>query len=106
MRIADLGRVEIGAASERSTVRFNGRSAVARRHQAGRRPIPWNCRRPCAPICPRSSPSCRPACGRHCLRLVDLHRPFSIEAVFKTIGEAILLVLAIIFFFLRNFRAT
>jgi multidrug efflux pump len=30
----------------------------------------------------------------------------SIESVFKTIGEAILLVLAIIFFFLRNFRAT
>ena len=30
----------------------------------------------------------------------------SIEAVFKTIGEAILLVLVIIFFFLRNFRAT
>ena len=30
----------------------------------------------------------------------------SIEAVFHTIGEAILLVLAIIFFFLRNFRAT
>jgi multidrug efflux pump len=30
----------------------------------------------------------------------------SIQAVFKTIGEAILLVLAIIFFFLRNFRAT
>ena len=29
VRIGDLGRVEIGAASERSTVRFNGRSAVA-----------------------------------------------------------------------------
>ncbi|HEX9194576.1 MAG TPA: efflux RND transporter permease subunit, partial [Azonexus sp.] len=29
VRIADLGRVEIGAASERSSVRFNGRSAVA-----------------------------------------------------------------------------
>ncbi|MDQ5880376.1 MAG: multidrug efflux pump, partial [Pseudomonadota bacterium] len=29
VRIADLGRVEIGAASERSTVRFNGRPAVA-----------------------------------------------------------------------------
>ena len=30
----------------------------------------------------------------------------SIESVFHTIGEAILLVLLIIFFFLRNFRAT
>ena len=30
----------------------------------------------------------------------------SIEAVFKTIGEAILLVLVIIFFFLRNLRAS
>jgi multidrug efflux pump len=30
----------------------------------------------------------------------------SIDAVFKTIGEAMLLVLLIIFFFLRNFRAT
>jgi multidrug efflux pump len=30
----------------------------------------------------------------------------SIESVFKTIGEAIVLVLAIIFFFLRNLRAT
>jgi multidrug efflux pump len=29
VRIADLGRVEIGAASERSSVRFKGRPAVA-----------------------------------------------------------------------------
>ncbi len=106
VRIADLGRVEIGAASERSSVRFKGRSAVALGviKQATANPLELSkaLRAELPKITSELPAGMRVNIAYDSSIFIDR----SIEAVFKTIGEAILLVLAIIFFFLRNFRAT
>ena len=106
VRIADIGRVEVAAASERSTVRFNGRSAVALGviKQATANPLELSraLRAELPKIIAELPPGMRADIAYDSSIFIDR----SIEAVFHTIGEAILLVLAIIFFFLRNFRAT
>jgi len=106
VRIADLGRVEIGAASERSSVRFNGRSAVALGviKQATANPLELSkaLRAELPKVTSELPPGMRADIAYDSSIFIDR----SIEAVFTTIAEAILLVLAIIFFFLRNFRAT
>ncbi|MGB5010197.1 MAG: efflux RND transporter permease subunit, partial [Candidatus Dechloromonas phosphoritropha] len=106
VRISDLGRVEIAAASERSSVRFNGRSAVALGviKQATANPLELSkaLRAELPKVTSELPPGMRVDIAYDSSIFIDR----SIEAVFHTIGEAILLVLAIIFFFLRNFRAT
>lgn len=106
VRIRDVARVEIGAAAERTSVRFKGRSAVALGviKQATANPL-------------ELSKALRSALPKISEELPDGMRvdisydssvfiDRSIKSVFTTIGEAIILVLAIIFFFLRNLRAT
>ncbi|HZX31194.1 MAG TPA: efflux RND transporter permease subunit, partial [Rhodocyclaceae bacterium] len=106
VRVGDLGRVEIGAASERSSVRFNGKSAVALGviKQATANPLELSkaLRADLPKIVGELPPGMRADIAYDSSVFIDR----SIEAVFHTIGEAIILVLAIIFFFLRNFRAT
>ncbi len=106
VRIGDLGRVEIGAASERSTVRFNGKSAVALGviKQATANPLELS--KALRAELPRIIAELPPGMRADIAYDSSIFIERSIEAVFHTIGEAILLVLAIIFFFLRNFRAT
>jgi multidrug efflux pump len=106
VRIRDIGRVEVGPASERSSVRFNGRSAVALGviKQATANPLELsNALRAQLPNITGELPA-----GMQAKIAYDssVFIDRSIQSVFKTIGEAILLVLAIIFFFLRNLRAT
>src|SRR5574343_694378 len=106
VRIRDIGRVEVGPASERSSVRFNGRSAVALGviKQATANPLELSkALRAQLPSITGELPA-----GMQAKIAYDssVFIDRSIQSVFKTIGEAILLVLAIIFFFLRNFRAT
>lgn len=106
VRISDLGRVEIGAASERSSVRFNGKSAVALGviKQATANPLELSkaLRADLPKIINELPPGMRADIAYDSSIFIDR----SIDAVFHTIFEAIILVLAIIFFFLRNFRAT
>ncbi len=106
VRVNDLGRVEIGAASERSTVRFNGRSAVALGviKQATANPLELS--KALRAELPRITAELPPGMQANIAYDSSVFIDRSIQAVFKTIGEAILLVLAIIFFFLRNVRAT
>jgi multidrug efflux pump len=106
VRIRDLGRVEVGPASERSSVRFNGRSAVALGviKQATANPLELSkALRAQLPSITGELPA-----GMQAKIAYDssVFIDRSIQSVFKTIAEAILLVLAIIFFFLRNLRAT
>ncbi|HJV93224.1 MAG TPA: efflux RND transporter permease subunit [Azonexus sp.] len=106
VRIADLGRVEIGPAAERSSVRFGGRSAVGLGviKQATANPLELSkALRAELPNLIKQLPEGMQADISYDSS-VFIDR--SIQSVFKTIGEAILLVLAIIFFFLRNVRAT
>ncbi len=104
--ISDLGRVEIGPASERSSVRFKGRSAVALGviKQATANPLELSkaLRKELPKLISELPPGMTADISYDSSIFIDR----SIQSVFKTIGEAILLVLAIIFFFLRNLRAT
>ncbi|HEX6733307.1 MAG TPA: efflux RND transporter permease subunit, partial [Azonexus sp.] len=104
--IGDLGRVEIGAAAERSSVRFKGRSAVGMGviKQATANPLELSkaLRAELPQLISQLPEGMRADISYDSSIFIDR----SIESVFKTIGEAIVLVLAIIFFFLRNLRAT
>ncbi|MFZ1446370.1 MAG: efflux RND transporter permease subunit, partial [Candidatus Dechloromonas phosphoritropha] len=95
VRISDLGRVEIAAASERSSVRFNGRSAVALGviKQATANPLELSkaLRAELPKVTSELPPGMRVDIAYDSSIFIDR----SIEAVFHTIGEAILLVLAI-----------
>jgi multidrug efflux pump len=106
VRIGDLGRVEIGAASERSTVRFNGKPAVALGviKQATANPLDLSkaLRAELPKVTSELPKGMRASVAYDSSIFIDR----SIDSVFTTIGEAIVLVLLIIFFFLRNFRAT
>jgi multidrug efflux pump len=106
VRIADLGRVEIGAASERSSVRFKGRPAVALGviKQATANPLELS--RALRAELPKVISELPQGMTANIAYDSSVFIDRSIDAVFKTIGEAMLLVLLIIFFFLRNFRAT
>ena len=106
VRIRDLGRVEIGAAEERSSVRFKGRSAVALGviKQATANPLELS--KALRADLPKITAELPAGMTADLSYDSSVFIDRSIESVFKTIGEAILLVLAIIFFFLRNFRAT
>ncbi|PKO88616.1 MAG: multidrug transporter AcrB [Betaproteobacteria bacterium HGW-Betaproteobacteria-10] len=106
VRISDLGRVEIGPASERTAVRFKGRSAVALGviKQATANPLELSTalRKELPGLVANLPEGMRADISYDSSIFIDR----SIKSVFKTIAEAILLVLVIIFFFLRNVRAT
>ncbi len=106
VRIADLGRVELGAASERSMVRFNGKSAVALGviKQATANPLDLSkaLRAELPPLIAGLPKGMSADIAYDSSVFIER----SIESVFATIAEAIVLVLLIIFFFLRSLRAT
>jgi multidrug efflux pump len=106
VHIRDLGRVAIGAADERSSVRFKGKSAVALGviKQATANPLELS--KALRAELPKITSELPAGMSADLSYDSSVFIDRSIESVFKTIGEAILLVLAIIFFFLRNFRAT
>ncbi len=106
VRIRDVARVEIGAAAERTSVRFKGRSAVSLGviKQATANPLELSkaLRAELPRIAEELPDGMRVDISYDSSVFIDR----SIKSVFTTIGEAIILVLAIIFFFLRNLRAT
>jgi multidrug efflux pump len=106
VRIRDVGRVEIGAASERSSVRFNGRRRWRWASSSRRRPIRSTLSRALRAELPKVTSELPPGMEAKIAYDSSVFIERSIEAVFTTIGEAMLLVVLIIFFFLRNVRAT
>ena len=107
VRLRDVGRVEVDAASVRSSVRFNGESAVAIGviRQATANPLTL------AEAVRESVPILNAELAAEGVQVnvsydstVFIDR--SIEAVFKTIVEAIILVAVVIFFFLHSARAS
>ena len=106
VRIRDLGRVELDAASARSSVRFNGESAVAIGviRQATANPLTLaQAVRALLPVLNRDLESEGVQVNISYDSTVFIEK--SISAVFTTIMEAIVLVAVVIFFFLRSFRA-
>ncbi len=106
VRIRDLGRVEIAAASERSTVRFKGRPAVALGviKQATANPLELS--KAVRAELPRVVAELPQGMTAQVAYDSSVFIDRSITAVFYTIGEAVLLVALIIFLFLRSPRAT
>jgi multidrug efflux pump len=93
VRVGDLGRVEIGPAAERSAVRFNGRSAVALGviKQATANPLELSkaLRKELPKVISELPPGMSADIAYDSSVFIDR----SIKSVFKTVVEAILLVL-------------
>lgn len=106
VRIRDIGRVEVDAASVRSSVRFNGEGAVAIGviRQATANPLTLaQAVRALVPVLNEELRAEGVQVSISYDSTVFIER--SISAVFATIIEAILLVAVVIFFFLRSVRA-
>jgi multidrug efflux pump len=106
VRIRDLGRVEIGAAQERSAVRFNGKNAVALGVIKQATANPLDLSKALRAALPRLTSELPEGMKVNVAYDSSVFIERSIEAVFTTIAEAILLVALIIFLFLRSPRAT
>jgi multidrug efflux pump len=106
VRLADVGRAELGPLDERLVVRFNGKPAIALGviKQATANPLEV------AEAVQAVLPSIRASLPEGMqVRMANDKSVFiaeSIKNVYATIGEAILLVVFIIFLFLRSIRAT
>ncbi|TXI31890.1 MAG: efflux RND transporter permease subunit [Aquipseudomonas alcaligenes] len=106
LRLADVGHAEIGAADERTLARFNGRSAVAvgMIKQATANPLDIS------DGLEQALPSLRKLLPEGMqMQVSNDNSQFireSIDNVYTTIWEAVLLVILIIFLFLRSLRAT
>jgi len=106
VRLRDVARVEVGAENERTVVRFNGRNTVAMGiiKQATANPLVLSAAlREQIPLIERDLPEGLKLTISHDSS-VFIER--SIEAVFMTIGEAAILVAAVIFLFLGTVRAS
>ncbi len=105
IRIRDVGRVEIGAESERTSARFKGRPAVAlgliKQSTANPLTLSHALRAKLPNIVADLPEGMRVDIANDYTVFIDR----SIKAVFATIGEAVALVAVIIFVFLRNWRA-
>ncbi len=106
VRLKDVGRAEIGAEDERIIARFNGHSAVAmgivKQSTANPLDVSKAVRAALPGIIESLPEGMRVDIAYDSSTFIDR----SISEVFTTIGEAILLVLVIIFLFLRSVRAT
>ena len=106
VRLSDIGRVEVGAEDERVIARFNGQPAVALGviKQSTANPLDVSRAVNAAlPELPRRLPEgMRAELAYDSAVFIDK----AIGNVFQVIGEAVLLVLGVIFLFLRSFRAT
>jgi multidrug efflux pump len=106
VRLRDVGRAERGPLDERVSVRFKGRPAVAIGvvKQAVANPLEISKGvREALPFIVANLPE---GMNVEVAHDTSIFIQASIDSVFHTIGEAVLLVVAVVFLFLRNVRAT
>ena len=106
IRIRDVAKVEVAAADERGFQRFMGKTAVGFgiiRQSTGN---PLELSKAARAELPRIEESLPKGMKIELNYDSSVFIEQSIKAVFSTIGEAVLLVALVIFFFLRSFRAT
>ncbi len=106
VRLADVARTEIGAEDERRIARFNGRSAVGMGIVRQATASPLEVSRAVREALPRIRASLPEGVDVDVGYDSSIFIDASIKAVLTTIGEAVLLVVAVIFLFLRSLRAT
>jgi multidrug efflux pump len=106
VRIRDLGTVAIGAANERTVSRFNGKPSlnIGVIKQAVANPLELSkaVQAEVAVINENLPPGMKLVIAYDTSQFIDR----SIKSVFTTILEAVVLVVLVIFFFLRSLRAT
>jgi multidrug efflux pump len=106
VRLKDVGRSEVGARDERTIVRFKGEPAVALGVVKQATANPLDISRGVRAMIPEIEAGL-PEGMRVAVaydRAIFIDR--SIANVFSTIGEAVILVILVIFLFLRSFRST
>jgi multidrug efflux pump len=106
VRLADVGHAELGALDERRIVRFNGKPAVALGVIKQATANPLEVSQEIQKILPSITASLPDGMQVKVANDKSVFIAESIKNVYATIGEAILLVIVIIFLFLRSVRAT
>jgi multidrug efflux pump len=105
VRIRDVGWVEVGAVNERSIVRFMGRPAVSIGIIKQSTANPLDLKRALVRMLPELEEELPQGMKMTITNDSTIFIERSIDAVFKTIWEAVLLVAVVCLFFLRNWRA-
>ncbi|WP_395454615.1 efflux RND transporter permease subunit [Azospirillum melinis] len=106
VRLRDVGRAELGALDERVSARFNGRGAVAIGVVKQSTANPLDVSKAVNDALPKIRAAVPDGMGVDVGYDSSVFIAKSIDAVFHTIFEAIILVVLVIFFFLRSLRAT
>ena len=106
VRIRDLGRVELGPVDERVAVRFKGRSAVSLGIVKQAVANPLDISRNVREELPHIREVLPEGMQVEVAYDTSVFIQASINSVYRTIGEAVLLVVIVVFLFLRNVRAT
>ncbi|AKJ28950.1 efflux RND transporter permease subunit [Caldimonas brevitalea] len=106
VRLRDVARVEQGAASERSSVRLNGKSAVSLGvvRQATANPLEVSAG--VRAMLPRLAEDLPPGVEVQSANDNSIFIDRSVKAVYSTIAEAVVLVALVVFVFLRTLRAS
>ena len=106
VRLRDLGRAELGAADDRNILRVNGVPAVGlgivKQSTANTLAVAQAVKREV----PKISESLPPGMQISVVFDTSVFIEKSISSVYHVMGEALALVVLVIFFFLRSFRAT
>lgn len=106
VRIRDVGRVELGAADDRNIVRVNAQPAVGLGIVKQATANTLGVARAVKAEMPRLQKKLPPGMKLQIGFDSSIFIEKSIDAVYKTMGEALALVVAVIFLFLRSWRAT
>jgi multidrug efflux pump len=106
VRIRDVGRVELGAADDRNIIRVNGLPAVGLGIVKQSTANTLEVARAVKAEIPRLQTALPPGMKLQIGFDSSIFIEKSIAAVYKTMSEALMLVVAVIFLFLRSWRAT
>ena len=105
VRIRDIGRVEVAPESERTSVRFMGQPAISIGLIKQATANPLDLKRGLDEMLPRLESELPEGMSMTIANDTTVFIERSIDAVFATIWEAVLLVAGVCLFFLRNWRA-
>ncbi len=105
VRIRDIGRVEVAAENERTSVRFMGKPSVSIGLIKQATANPLDLKRGLDAMMPTLESELPEGMSMSIANDSTVFIERSIDAVFSTIWEAVLLVAAVCLFFLRNWRA-
>ncbi|HWI80533.1 efflux RND transporter permease subunit [Ramlibacter sp.] len=106
VKIRDVAQVEEGAADERSSVRLNGRTAISAGVIRQATANPLTLAEGVRDMIPKLKQDLPPDVSIDIANDNSLFIDRSVKNVYRTIGEAILLVALVIFVFLRTVRAS